>query len=425
MFAKFLIFFVSLCFAALFAFLETAFTALRLFKLKELEATVAKYKTLFVSWEKNPQRILITILIANNFAHVLTSVVLSEIMESMLGTWGLAVGVAFATVMILVFGEIIPKSFAKTHHERLFASFLWLINVLYHVLYPFVTILLKIADFFFSKVSGPHILEKTDIVSEKEIEFLIDYSDEKGLMKAEKTEMLQNIFSLEQTAVKEIIIPKNEMKLLDADTTLEKALEIFYQSRFSRLPIYVNDEDNIIGIIHQKDIFDLLYQGKKKSLKELARPIIFIPETQKINQTLSQFLKNRLHMGIIIDEYGNISGLITLEDIIEEIVGDITDEHEKVTEQIISIDQGGWIIDAGISLEKVEDLLDIKVESEDSVTLAGFMTEMLQHLPKKGERVIYKGYCFQIQQATSRRVYQVLVFEQKDEPEKTTENEEE
>ena len=128
-------------------------------------------------------------------------------------------------------------------------------------------------------------------------------------------------------------------------------------------------------------------------------------------------------MGVIIDEYGNISGLITLEDIIEEIVGDITDEHEKITEQIISIDQGGWIIDAAISLEKIEDLLNVKIESEDSVTLAGFMTEMLQHLPKKGERVTYKGFCFQVQQATSRRVYQVLVFEQKDEPTDSTSDE--
>ena len=117
-----LCFFIALSFAALFAFLETAFTALRLFKLKELALSVSKYKNLFVSWENNPQRILITILIANNFAHVLASVLISTIMEHYLGTWGLAAGIALATIMILIFGEIIPKSFAKTHHERLFGS---------------------------------------------------------------------------------------------------------------------------------------------------------------------------------------------------------------------------------------------------------------------------------------------------------------
>ncbi|MBM3887053.1 DUF21 domain-containing protein, partial [Candidatus Dependentiae bacterium] len=123
-----ILFAVCMFFAALFAFLETAFTALRLFKLKELAASVAKYKVLFESWEKNPQRILITILIANNFAHVLTSVLISHIMQRFLGSIGLAVGVAVATIAILIFGEIIPKSFAKTHHEKLFGSFLWLMN---------------------------------------------------------------------------------------------------------------------------------------------------------------------------------------------------------------------------------------------------------------------------------------------------------
>lgn len=407
-------FFIALFFAALFAFLETAFTALRLFKLKELAISVSKYQNLFTSWEKNPQRILITILIANNFAHVLASVLISNIMENLLGTWGLAVGVAMATIMILVFGEIIPKSFAKTHHERLFGSFLWLINILYHIEYPFVTLLLRVADFFFTKLGGSHVLEKQDVVSEKEIEFLIDYSDEKGIMESEKTEMLQNIFSLGQTLVREIMIPKADMILLNVNSTLEEAMAIFFKTRYSRVPVYDADDDNIIGIVHQKDIFDLLYHSQNKSLKELVRPVLFIPETQKINQLLSDFLKRHIHMAIIIDEYGSVAGLATLEDIIEEIVGEIVDEHEKTSAEIVQLERGGWIIDAGISLEKIEDLLNIKILTENSISLGGFLAERLQHLPKKGERVFYEGYCFQVQQASPRRVLQVLVFESKE-----------
>src|SRR5579862_155791 len=229
-----ILFIIALTLAALFAFLETAFTALRLFKLKELELSVAKYKKLFVSWEKNPQRILITILIANNLAHVVASVLISEIMQQCLGNWGLFIGIGLATIMILIFGEIIPKSFAKTHHERFFGSFLWLVNVLFHLEYPFVTVLLKIADTFFSKVGGKNIMEKEEAVSEKEIEFLIDYSDEKGLMETEKTEMLQNIFGLGQTLVKEILIPKTDMVLINVDSSIDQAIKVLQESRYSR-----------------------------------------------------------------------------------------------------------------------------------------------------------------------------------------------
>ncbi len=411
--AELLLFLGSLFFAALFAFLETAFTALRLFKLKELQFSVARYKTLFESWERNPQRILITILLANNFAHVLTSVLISHIMQRFLGHHiGLPIGIALATGMILIFGEIIPKSFAKTHHEKLFRSFLFLINALFHIAYPLVTILLRIANYFFSTVGGHHVLERQDVISEKEIEFLIDYSDEKGIMEREKTEMLQNIFGLGQTVVKEILIPKTDIVLIAVDTEVEKVIEIFHNSRYSRLPVYEGKDDNIIGIVHQKDAFEMLYRCQKKSLKELVRPVLFVPETQKINQLLSEFLKKRMHMAIVIDEYGSVVGLATLEDIFEEIIGDeITDEHEIISTDIVPLERGGWLISASISLEKIEDLLKITFNTKNSVTLGGFLAEKLQHLPRKGERVIFENYCFQVQQASSRRVFQVLIFE--------------
>jgi CBS domain containing-hemolysin-like protein len=412
----FTLFLISLFSAALFAFLETAFTALRLFKLKELEVSVAKYKTLFNAWEKNPQRILVTILIANNFAHVLTSVLISHIMQRFLGPFGLAVGVAIATAVILVFGEIIPKSFAKTHHEKLFASFLWLINIIFKATYPLVTFLLQVADSVFNKVGGAHVLEKQDVVSEKEIEFLIDYSDEKGLMEREKTEMLQNVFSLGQTAVKEIMNPKSDIILLDVNASTGEATKVFYKSRFSRIPVYENNIDNIIGLIYQKDFFDIIYQGRKKPLKELVRPLLLVPETQKINQLLSEFLKKRIHLAIIVDEYGNVEGLVTLEDIFEEIIGnEITDELETESTDVVPLERGGWLVNAGISLEKLEELLKIQFATEDSVTLGGFLAEKLQHLPRKGEQVNYEQYCFQVQQASPRRVFQVLIFENKQE----------
>ncbi|MFH1644243.1 MAG: hemolysin family protein [bacterium] len=410
-------FFISLFFAGLFAFLETSFTALRLFKLKELESTFSKYKNLFKCWEENPQRILITILIANNFAHVLSSVLITEVMQVLLGNVGLAVGVPTATIMILIFGEIMPKSLAKTHHERIFHSSLFIINFLYKLLYPLVSVLLKIAKGFFSYLGRPDLLDIKDNVSEKEIEFLIDYSDEKGLIEAEKSEMLQNVFELGQTLVKEIMVPTTDVKNIDIDSGLDEAMEILSKYRYSRLPVFKDKEENIVGIIHQKDIFELIYKNQKKPLADLVRPILFVPESKRINQLLSEFLKKGRHMAIVVDEYGSIAGLVTLEDVIEQIVGQIRDEHEKIRTEIVPLEEGGWIIDAGISLEEMQNLLGIKFEVEESITLAGFMNEKLQHLPQNGEKFSYRGYSFKVQNASPRRVLQVLVVKEKEDSE--------
>jgi putative hemolysin len=411
LYLEFSLFFIALFFAGVFAYLETAFTALRLFKIRELKVRVEKYKSLFMCWEQNPQRILITILIANNFAHVLSSVLLTKIMEQLFGGIGLIIGVALATVMILIFGEIIPKTFAKTHHEKFFAFFLWLINILVYGLYPIVTFLLRLANLFFNKVGKGHVLDKTaEEISEKEIEFLIDYSDEKGIIEAEKSEMLQNVFSLGQTTVKEIMIPKTDMVLINANSSISEAMDLFLKSRFSRLPVYEDKDENIIGIVHHKDLFEVCSKNQKKSLRDLIRKIPFVPETKKINQLLSDFLKNKNHMAILIDEYGSIVGLVTLEDILEEIVGEIRDEHESGFADVVPLETGGWLVEGSIGLDRLEDILGINFRVEESVTLGGFLAEKLQHLPKKGERLIYEGYCFQIQQANLRRVFQVLIF---------------
>ena len=411
---KALVFLGALLCAALFAFLETAFTALRLFKLKELSKKMTRYKRLFDAWEKTPQRILITILIASNLAHVTASVAITDVMQHFLGNTGLAllVGIGIATSMILVIGEIIPKSYAKTHTESLIGSSLWLLNALYFVFYPIVTVLTRFSTWTVAFFGGESEMRKSDVVSEKELEFLIGYSDKAGIIEAEKSEMLQNIFTLGQTLAKEVMVPATDMVCIDVAASLADAMELFAKHRYTRMPVYENKEDDIIGLIHQKDVFELLYRKQEKPLRELVHPIMQVPESKKTNQLLHEFLEKRVHMAILIDEYGAVMGLVSLEDVIEEIVGEIRDEHEHDHAEIIPLEQGGFVMQGNVPLEDVEEALEIKFRVEDSVTLAGFLAERLQHLPKKGERVFYEGYCFQVQRASERRVQQVLVFKE-------------
>ena len=204
--------------------------------------------------------------------------------------------------------------------------------------------------------------------------------------------------------------------MITSDATIKDTLNIFCDHPFTRLPVYEKKTDNIIGMVHLKDIFMILTKNEERadrSVQEILRPILFVPESIKVNQLLREFRLKHMHIGMVINEHGSITGLITLEDVLEQIVGELRDELEPQTQHIVPLKQGGWLIDASTPLEDVTDLLHITFETEGSVTLGGFLTEQLQHLPKKGERLLYKGFYFQVQKASAKRVLQVLVFEEK------------
>lgn len=416
-------FFIGLTLRAVFSFLETSITALRLYKLKELAKNYSRYEGLFQSLETNPHRVLITILICNSLADVTTAALATHIMENFFkrfnlsGGLGFSIGIAVATIAILIFGEIIPKNLAKGRSEKLFTSTLWLVNIIFYLFYPIVTFINRFTTFAVAKMSGHSDAENAGewISSEREIQFLIDYIHSKGLIEEEKNEMLQNIFELGRIPVKEIMVPTTDIVMITSDATIKDALQVFCDNPFTRLPVYEKKTDNIIGMVHLKDVFMLLNKGDntEKPVQEILRPILFVPESIKVNQLLREFRLKHMHIGMVINEHGSITGLITLEDVLEQIVGELRDELEPQTEHIVPLKQGGWLIDASTPLEDVTDLLHITFETEGSVTLGGFLTEQLQHLPKKGERVLYKGFYFQVQKASIKRVLQVLVFEEK------------
>lgn len=410
----------ALCVRALFSFLETSITALRLFKLKELAAATKKYKHLFQALEKHPQRILITILLANSLADVTTAALATHITETFFawlnfsGGLGFSLGIFLATLAIVIFGEIIPKNLARTRGEGLFVSTLWLINIAYLALYPLVTILLRFSDLVMLLIGGKKSPQDADWdTSESEIRFLINYIRKIGLMEREKSQMLENIFELGLTPVKEIMVPSMDIISTDIHADIQDILKVFVEHTFTRLPVYKNTPENIVGIIHLKDVFTLLSQNDQKPIKDIMRPIVFVPESMKINQLLKEFREQHMHMAMVVNEHGSLIGLITLEDILEEIVGEISDEHEPPIEKIISLKDNSWLVDGGVSLEEIETLLNISFDTNTVHTLGGFIAEQLQHLPKKGERILYQNFYFQVQKASPKRVLQVLIFQEK------------
>ncbi|MEX0672232.1 MAG: hemolysin family protein [Candidatus Babeliales bacterium] len=415
---EFIGFGLSLLAVALFAFLETCITALRVFTLKEISETVSeRYKPLLTSLETNPHRMLITILIAVSLANVTAASLATRLIENLFTELHLSQGVVFSlgiaitTSIILIFGEIIPKNFAKTHGENLFRSTLWFSNAVFYLLYPFVTFLLKISDFVMHRIAKTNSISQ-GISAEKEIKFMIDYLADQGLMETEKTDMLRNILTMGQTPIREIMVPEQDIIAVTTKITIKEAIELFSENHFSRVPVYTADNETIIGFIHQKDILMLASDTTKKTIKDYIRPISFVPEAMKANQLLQELKKKNMHMAIVLNEFGSITGLVTLEDTLEEIVGEIHDEFEISTKDIIQVKDGGWLVDGSTDLEDIEKVLNISFKPATAITMSGFICEQLQHVPKKGDQTMHQGFSFSVQKATPRRVRQVMVEKQ-------------
>lgn len=412
---NFVVFLISLGFCSLFSFLETSMMALRLFQLKELAQRTGSYQKLFRSLEEDPNRLLNAILIAYNLANTIAATagtfVIEQLLSSLPSSVSYSIGVLLITGALLIFGDIIPKNIVKFRGERFFAATLWLTNITFYGLYPFVTLLGKFTDAIVRLIIGPTAVGEDAVTSEKEIQFLISYIDEKGLMDPEKTSMLQSVFRLSTTPVKEIMVPAPDIIMVDSKKSVQEAYQTFNKYQFSRIPVFKDDPNNIIGMLHIKDIVPVIAQKIEKPLKEYFRPILFIPESIKVNQLLKAFKSKHMHIAMVINEHGSVTGMVTLEDVLEEIVGEIHDEYESIIERIMPLQKGNWLVDARTELDKLEKILKIAFESESKVTtLGGFLVEQFQYLPEKGEQLTYKGYTFQVQQMTNKKIVRVLII---------------
>ena len=322
---------------------------------------------------------------------------------------GFSAGIFVATSAILIFGEIIPKHIAKSQGERYISSALWILDYSFYFMSPFIQALDRLSK----QIVPKHKIspQAAHVTSEKELQFLIKHHEEHGLIEHDKTAMLQNVFRLGRIQVREIMVPDTEMIALDSEVSVTQALELFSQSHFSRIPIYHQNPANIVGILYQKDLFPLLNldQSKQTSIKRFIRPILFVPESQKVAQLLRDFKKQQSHMAIVLNEYGSVTGLVTLEDVLEELVGEITDEHESIQHKIVPLPTGGWLVDGNVSIDMLSDMLKVDFPNAGSATLGGFLTERMQHLPQKDDQFDYQHYQFKITEADLRKVLKVQI----------------
>ncbi len=383
---------LSLIVSAFFSSSETALTSLSKIKVAQIVKSGSKNAKYFNLWMKHPNKMLNTILIGNNVANIFASVLAGSLANKLSGSSQIAITTAVMTILILFFGEITPKTFAKHNAEAISAFFIRPLVLLYYLFYPF-TYVINVFVKVVIKIMGGKIDKEQPLITEDEIEFMINVGEEEGILEDETKEMMHNIMDIKDISVKEIMVPRTEMVAVSIDSTIDDVLKVIEEYEFSRIPVYENDLDHIAGILYVKDLIMYAKEGLKNlniDLKNMIKEPFFVHETKNIYDLFKEFQSKRVHLAIVIDEYGGVAGIATMEDILEEIVGEIRDEYDSAEEdEFVEVNENTFLVDAGMDLDDFCEKLGIEKteDMEDYETVGGLIYDLADKIPSEGEEL--------------------------------------
>lgn len=383
---------VFLFISAFFSMTEMAFSSAGKLKLKTLvEKDVnGSKKALWIV--DNFDRTLITLLVGNNIANIaLTSIAMVFFGQLFINlpadTADLVVGLmntAVMTVIILIFGEILPKSLAKTHTEAITLRISGFVYFLIKLMTPLTYIFLVLNRKVMSRVETDTRVS----VTESELETIIDTMEEEGSIDGEEADMLQKVLDLSDINVEEIMTPRVDMVAIEVNDDIEEIKDLFFKNKFSRIPVYDDRIDNIIGVLSERDFYTKIIKGQNINLRRLSRKPIFVPASSKVDALIELLQSNNSHMAFVVDEYGGLDGIVTMEDALEELVGEIYDEHDDIDEPIKRIADRTYIIDPDYEVEDLFEDLELGVAPvSGAVTLGGWLFELFQDIPEVGEKI--------------------------------------
>jgi CBS domain containing-hemolysin-like protein len=394
---------------------ETSFFALSDLEVERLREAGKGASSRVVRLRSQPRRLLVTVLTANTVANVSAAVLATLFFVRLATPLGMSRALAatlsgvLVTVAILIFAELAPKLVAVRNPIAVAQRLSAFVSVLWYLLYPASLFLTAIAD-------GAAAVLRTRpeglALSQEELKALVEVADKEGYLEAEEREMIHSIFEFGETQVREIMVPRMDMVCAETGATMGELVQLITRHGHTRIPLYEGSIDNIRGIIHAKDLLPYLDQPEARpSLESLARPAIFVPESKPINDMLKEFQAERTHMAIVVDEYGGTVGLVTLEDVIEEIVGEIQDEYDEEPSLVRRVDERTWLVDAKIDIEELNEALGLQLPSEEGYdTLGGFLLQRMGHLPQQKEEVREGDTVFVIERVVKRRIKRVRII---------------
>ncbi|EOD01875.1 hemolysin family protein [Caldisalinibacter kiritimatiensis] len=412
LYIRIFILFIFLLLSAAFSSSETALTSLTVSKIRKIREYNEEGANLLRRAKKKLNIILTTILIGNNIVNIAATAILTELTVTLFkGSNSTLIATAIMTTLILIFGEITPKSFAAQNPAKVAIKSIKILEFLSKIFWPIIFILNKITTFIV-KILGGKVESNQYFVTEEEIRLMVDIGEEEGVLEQQEREMIEGVFEIDDIEVTEVMVPRIDIIAVSEDATLNEVLDLIITYGHSRIPVFKDSIDNIVGILYAKDTLTVLSKDTYKeeiSISKLMRPAYYVPETKKINKLLKELQQNKIHMAIVLDEYGGTEGLVTIEDILEEIVGDILDEYDNEIDMIEKTDDSLYLVKAGVSLEEINEIFNTDLPEEDFDSLGGFVFSTLGRLPVRGDIVEYDDLCMTVTKVQNRRIKQIQI----------------
>ncbi len=395
--------------SAFFSSSEVALISITRAKVRTLVNEQRKGAAALAALKENPDRILITILIGNNIVNIAAAAIATAIAIGLYGDWGVGIATGMVTIILLVFCEIGPKMYATRANEQFALTVSPIILFLSRIVSPIIWGIEKVSSHFSEgrEHTGP-------FVTEQEIKEWIDVGKEEGTIEEEEKKMLYSVLEFGDTQVREIMTPRVDVSLMEDTNTVESAQHIFNETGFSRIPVYHDHIDNIIGILNVKDVFSVLLLKKKDtSIKDLIYDPFFVPDTKKIDDLLKELQVRKTQMAVVLDEYSSFVGIVTVEDILEELVGDILDEFDMEEQEFQQISEGVYAVDSSMWVEDLNSELNLDLPVEESYeTVGGLLIDRLGHIPHLGESVTLenRGITLVVIQMRGHRILKVKLI---------------
>jgi CBS domain containing-hemolysin-like protein len=406
--------------SAFFGGIEVALVKVSRAKIKKFLEESRKGAEALKRLKDNPNRMITTIMVGNNLVNVFASAVATEIAIEIFGSLGVGIATGVMTFIILVFGEITPKNYCLAHADTLSLRFARAIEIIGYILYPFV-----IAFEYISKGLLMTIGEKEgkEVVSEEELIAMVDIGVEDKVLDKEEGKLIESLLKFNDISVRAVMTPRVRMFVLDADMTLKDALPLINRMGFSRIPIIEGSKDKIVGIVHARDVLKALENGKNSiRLRNIARKPLFVSQEKKISSLLKEMNSKRTHMAIVVDEFGGTEGLVTLEDLLEEIVGEIMDEKDVSPQNIAKVGKDCIVVHGDTEIDDVNEYLKIALpKGEDYSTISGLLHDKLEDIPKKGDVLEFSNAVLYVEEVVSNTPVRVRIVKKEKKNERSLE----
>ena len=394
--------------SAFFSASETALMSISKIDARHMVDQNLKNAKIVSKLVEDPNKLLGSILVGNNIVNIGASSLATVVATKLFDSAGAGIATGVMTILVLIFGEITPKSLSTQKAQQVACFVSRPIALMILIFNPLVQVLMFISNLII-RLFGGKIDTTKPFITTDELKTIVTVSHEEGVIEEEEKEMIYNVFGFGDSYTKDVMIPRTDMIALDVNATYDEIIETYKQEQFSRMPVYQESHDNIIGVIYMKDLLLKQFDPKDFVITDFLRDVYFVHEFKRIDELFKEMRSKKIGMAIVVDEYGGTSGIVTLEDLIEEIVGDIDDEYDMAEDSFVKIADQEYLVDGSFRISDFNDELHLNISSNEFDSIGGFIIGLLDRFPDEGEVVVYDDITFKVEETINNRINKLRV----------------